>query len=341
MSNGKVALISGVTGQDGSYLAKLLIEKGYAVVGLTRLNSPSTLYNHASLGIQNKVELVSWDPLDLHGIYRIIERYSPDEIYHLAGQSSPQASFEHPTHTFISVGLATLRLLEAVRLTEQKPRFYHASSSEIFGAAIDKKQNENSPLKPRSPYGVAKLYAHWTVKNHREAYGLHASSGILFSHESPLRSENFVTRKISLGLVALAKGSGSPVLLGNLDNRRDWGFAGDYVEAMWLVTQNKVGEDFVIGSGSLHSVRDFAVLAANCLGFEVEWVGKDENEKGIDKKTGEILFKVSRDFFRPSEPDPLIADTQKAKQVLGWQPKKKFAQVVEMMVEHDLSNREN
>ena len=336
MSAKKTALITGVTGQDGAYLAKLLLEKNYRVVGAVRRASTLNLPRLAALNIDRDVELQTLDVQDLTSIVRMIETIQPDEIYNLSGQSSPQASFQQPLYTGETSGLGTLRLLEAIRLMSATARFYQASSSEIFGQAQSDMQNETTDFRPKSPYGVAKLYAHWMVINYREAYDLHASSGILFSHESPLRGMDFVTRKITATLAQISCGSQEMLRLGNVDNARDWGFAGDYVEAMWRMVQQEVADDFVIATGQTHSVRDFVNRAATVMGFDLAWEGRGVDAKGFDTKTGRQIVGVSPHFYRPSEPDPMIGDASKAHRILSWQPKIDFEKLVIMMAESDL-----
>ena len=341
MSAKKTALITGVTGQDGAYLAKLLLEKNYRVVGAVRRASTLNLPRLAALNIDRDVELQTLDVQDLTSIVRMIETIQPDEIYNLSGQSSPQASFQQPLYTGETSGLGTLRLLEAIRLMNARARFYQASSSEIFGQAQGDMQNETTDFRPKSPYGVAKLYAHWMVINYRQAYDLHASSGILFSHESPLRGMDFVTRKITATLAQIACGSQEMLHLGNVDNARDWGFAGDYVEAMWRMVQQEVADDFVIATGQTHSVRDFVNRAATVMGFDLAWEGRGVDAKGFDAKTGRQIVGVSPHFYRPSEPDPMIGDASKAHRILGWQPKIDFEKLVIMMAESDLERARN
>ena len=341
MSAKKTVLITGVTGQDGAYLAKLLLEKNYRVVGAVRRASTLNLPRLAALNIDRDVELQTLDVQDLTSIVRMIETIQPDEIYNLSGQSSPQASFQQPLYTGETSGLGTLRLLEAIRLMNATARFYQASSSEIFGQAQGDMQNEITDFRPKSPYGVAKLYAHWMVINYRQAYDLHASSGILFSHESPLRGMDFVTRKITATLAQIACGSQEMLQLGNVDNARDWGFAGDYVEAMWRMVQQEVADDFVIATGQTHSVRDFVNRAATVMGFDLAWEGRGVDAKGFDAKTGRQIVGVSPHFYRPSEPDPMIGDASKANRILGWQPKIDFEKLVIMMAESDLERARN
>ncbi len=341
MSVRKTALITGITGQDGAYLAKLLLEKNYRVIGASRRASTLNLPRLATLDIAGDIEFQTLDVLDFTSLTRVIEETAPDEIYNLGGQSSVQTSFKQPLYTSETISLGVLRLLEAVTLVKPNVRIYNASSSEIFGhieknPGEQKLVDEATDFKPRSPYGVAKLYAYWAVVNYREAYGLYASSGILFNHESPLRGMDFVTRKITTTLAQIACGGQQMLWLGNLDNARDWGFAGDYVDAMWRMLQCDQPEDYVIASGATHSVRAFVERAGQAMGLDIVWQGEGLACKGIDAKTGRQLVGVSADFYRPSEPDPLIGKADKARETLGWAPQVTFAQLVEMMAESDL-----
>ena len=337
MTYRKTALITGVTGQDGSYLAQLLLQKNYRVIGASRRASTLNLPRLAYLDIAKDIELRALDVLDTTNVTRIIEEIAPDEIYNLGGQSSVQASFEQPLYTSEVIGLGTLRLLEAVNLVKPDTRLYNASSSEMFGHSETRKVDENTPFYPRSPYGVAKLYAHWAVANYREAYNMHAASGILFNHESPLRGMDFVTRKITATLAQIVNGGQQMLYLGNLDNARDWGFAGDYVDAMWRMLQQDQADDFVIASGHIHSVREFVDLAAQAIGLDVQWQGTGIDEVGVEKKTGRQLIAIDGRFYRPTEPDPLIGDASKARDVLHWTPQISFQQLVEKMALADMA----
>ncbi len=272
---------------------------------------------------------------------RLIEEVSPDEIYNLGGQSSPQASFQQPLYTGQTAGLGILRLMEAVKLINPKIRIFESASSEIFGANGVGSITEKQDFQPRSPYGVAKLFAYWSVVNYREAYALHVSNGIMFNHESPLRGMDFVTRKITATLAQIANGSQKMLMLGNLDNARDWGFAGDYVEAMWLMLQQDAADDYIIASGQTHTVREFVTLAAQAMGLDIVFEGEGLATRGLDKKTGRQLVGVSADFYRPSEPDPLVGDASKARRKLNWQPKVGFEELVTMMAESDLERARN
>jgi GDPmannose 4,6-dehydratase len=337
----KVALITGVTGQDGSYLAELLLDKGYEVHAVARRTS--ALARDRIDGLRERVrktrqvfEIHYGDLGDSSSLNRIVALTRPDELYNLAAQSHVAVSFQQPEYTSDIVGTGVLRLLEAIRIARLPTRFYQASTSELYGKVEQTPQNEETPFHPRSPYGVAKLYAFWIVKNYREAYDMHASNGILFNHESPRRGENFVTRKITIGLARLKAGSDRPVELGNLDARRDWGFAGEYVEAMWRMLQLDRPEDFVIATGETHTVREFVNGAAAVAGFDVVWEGTGQNEVGRDRRTGKVLVEVDPAYYRPAEVDLLLGDPAKAKRLLGWQPQVKFEQLVEMMMRADL-----
>ena len=327
----KVALITGITGQDGSYLAELLLETGYEVHGIVRRSS--LINTHRIDPIYNDIKLHYGDMTDAGSIIQIIQKVKPDEIYNLAAQSHVKVSFELPEYTGTVDGLGTLRILDAIRILgmEDNVRIYQASTSELYGKVQEVPQTETTPFYPRSPYGVAKLYGYWIVKNYREAYGLHASSGILFNHESPRRGETFVTRKITQGLSRISVGLQNVLYLGNLDAKRDWGHAKDYVEAMWLMLQQDEPDDYVIATGEQHSVREFVELAAPLFGLNIEWIGEGLDEKGVDKITGRSIIEVSKKYFRPTEVDSLLGDASKAKEKLGWEPKTTFKQLVEDM----------
>ena len=327
----KVALITGITGQDGSYLAELLLEKGYKVHGIIRRAS---LINTDRIDhIYDSITLHYGDLTDSTNLVRVIQKVQPDEIYNLGAQSHVKVSFEMPEYTGMVDGLGTLRILEAVRLLgmEQKTRIYQASTSEMFGKVQEIPQKETTPFYPRSPYGVAKVYGYWIVKNYRESYGLHASSGILFNHESPRRGETFVTRKITRGLSRISTGEQDILYLGNLNAKRDWGHAKDFVEAMWLILQQDKPDDYVISTGKQYSVREFVEEAAPYFGMNIVWEGEGVDEVGIDKNTKKILIKVSPKYFRPAEVETLLGDYTKAKEELGWEPKITFKQLVEDM----------
>lgn len=327
-----VALITGITGQDGSYLAELLLEKGYEVHGIVRRSS--LINTHRIDHIYDKLTLHYGDLTDATNIIGVIKKVEPDEIYNLGAQSHVKVSFETPEYTGNTDGLGTLRVLEAVRLLgmEDKVRIYQASTSELYGLVQEVPQRETTPFYPRSPYGVAKLYGYWIVKNYRESYGLHASSGILFNHESPRRGETFVTRKITRGLSQISTGEQDVLSLGNLDARRDWGHAKDFVEAMWLMLQQDKPDDYVIATGEQYSVRDFVDAAAPYFGMNIEWMGEGLDEVGYDWNTKRPVVKVDKKYFRPAEVETLLGDASKAKENLGWEPKISFKELVEDMV---------
>ena len=336
MSSQKTALITGITGQDGAYLSKLLLEKNYRVIGAVRRASTLNLPRLSALGIVDEVELMTLDMQDFISITNLIKQVAPDEIYNLGGQSSPQASFQQPLYTGETTGMGVLRLMEAARLVNSDIRLFEAASSEIYGQDGSGPADEGHDFHPRSPYGVAKLFAYWSVVNFREAHGLHASNGVLFNHESPLRGMDFVTRKITTTLAQIACGGQQVLRLGNLDNARDWGFAGDYVAAMWSMLQQDTPDDYIIASGETHTVREFVELAAQALGLDMVLEGDGLETVGIDRKTGRTFLEISADFYRPSEPDAMAGDAQKARRVLGWKPRVTFEQLVVMMAEYDL-----
>ena len=327
----KVALISGISGQDGSYLAELLLEKGYEVHGIIR--RASQINTQRIDHIYDRIKLHYGDLTDSTNLVRVIQQVQPDEIYNLGAQSHVKVSFEMPEYTGMVDGLGTLRILEAVRLLgmEKKTRIYQASTSEMFGKVQEIPQSETTPFYPRSPYGVAKLYGYWIVKNYRESYGLHASSGILFNHESPRRGETFVTRKITRGLSSISTGQQDILYLGNLNAKRDWGHARDFVEAMWLMLQQDEPDDYVIATGEQYSVREFVEAAAPYFGMKIEWMGEGLDEVGYDWNTKKAVIKVNPKYFRPAEVETLLGDASKAKEKLGWEPKISFKQLVEDM----------
>lgn len=344
----KVALITGITGQDGSYLAEFLIEKGYEVHGVLRRSSSFNtgriehLYLDEWVRDMKNSRLVNlhWgDMTDSSSLVRIIQQVQPDEIYNLAAQSHVKVSFDVPEFTAETDAVGTLRLLEAVRILglEKKTRIYQASTSELFGKVQEVPQKETTPFYPRSPYGVAKQYGFWITKNYRESYGMYAVNGILFNHESERRGENFVTRKITIAAARIKQGFQDKLYLGNLDARRDWGYAKDYVECMWMILQHPEPEDFVIATGEMHTVREFATLAFHHVGIELEWQGTGVDEKGIDKATGKVLVEVNPKYFRPAEVEQLLGDPTKARTLLGWNPSKTpFEELVRIMTEHDM-----
>ena len=344
----KVALITGVTGQDGSYLAEFLLDKGYEVHGIIRRSSSFNTARIEHLYFDEwvrdmkrnrSINLHYGDMTDSSSLIRIIQTTQPDEIYNLAAQSHVKVSFDVPEYTAEADATGTLRLLEAVRILglERKTKIYQASTSELYGLVQEIPQRETTPFYPRSPYGVAKLYGYWITKNYRESYGMFAVNGILFNHESERRGETFVTRKITLAAARIAAGQQDKLYLGNLDALRDWGYARDYVECMWLMLQHDQPEDFVIATGEQHSVREFTERAFAHVGIELGWQGKGVQEQGIDKATGRVLVEVDPKYFRPAEVETLLGDPTKAKTLLGWNPQKtSFEELVRIMVEHDV-----
>ncbi|MGN0167315.1 MAG: GDP-mannose 4,6-dehydratase [Acetatifactor sp.] len=335
----KKALITGITGQDGSYLAEFLLEKGYEVHGIVRRASVSNTARIDHLIADNSIRLHEGDLADSSSIIRVVSEVKPDEIYNLAAQSHVHVSFDAPEYSGDVDALGVLRILEAVRITglTDKCRIYQASTSELYGKVEEVPQNERTPFHPYSPYAVAKQYGFWIVKEYRDAYDMFAVNGILFNHESERRGENFVTRKITLAAGRIACGLQDKLYLGNLDSMRDWGYAKDYVECMWLMLQAEKPEDFVIATGVQHTVREFTTLAFHYVGIDLEWQGKGLEEKGLDKATGKVLVEVSRDFYRPTDVVNLWGDPTKAKTVLGWNPlKTSYEELCRIMAEHDL-----
>ncbi|BDU51424.1 GDP-mannose 4,6-dehydratase [Haliovirga abyssi] len=344
----KVALITGITGQDGSYLAELLLEKGYEVHGIIRRSSSFNTGRIEHLYIdeliqdmhkERKVKLHYGDMTDSTNLIRLIREIEPTEIYNLAAQSHVQVSFEVPEYTADTDGIGTLRLLEAVRFLgfEKKTKIYQASTSELYGKVQEVPQSETTPFYPRSPYAVAKMYGFWITKNYREAYDMFAVNGILFNHESERRGETFVTRKITLAVARIKSGKQKKLYLGNMDAKRDWGYAKDYVECMWLILQYDKPEDFVIATGEMHTVREFTTLAFKEAGIELEWQGTGIDEKGVDKSTGKVLVEVDPKYFRPTEVEQLLGDPTKAKEKLGWNPTNtSFKELVKIMVKSDM-----
>lgn len=342
----KKALITGITGQDGSYLAELLLEKGYEVHGLIRRASNFNTHRidhiykdpHSHDG---KLFLHFGDLSDGSNINRLLSKIQPDEIYHLGAQSHVRVSFDIPEYTADVTGLGTIRILDAMReVGLSKTRFYQASSSEMFGKAVELPLRETTPFHPRSPYGCAKVYAYWITRNYRESYGMFASNGILFNHESERRGETFVTRKITQGLARIKLGKESKLYLGNLDAKRDWGYAKDFVEGMWLMLQADKPDDFILATNETHSVREFVEEAAKHLGMDIVWKGKGLQEKGVDKNTGKTIIEIDPKYFRPAEVDVLLGDYAKAKKKLGWKPKTKFKELVKLMAESDYEHEQ-
>ncbi len=344
----KIALITGINGQDGSYLAELLLEKGYYVHGIIRRSSTFNteriehLYIESlikDLHLKQQIKLHYGDMTDSTNLIRLIQQIKPDEIYNLAAQSHVKVSFELPEYTAETDGIGTLRLLEAIRICglEQKTKIYQASTSELYGKVQEIPQTETTPFYPRSPYGVAKIYAFWITKNYRESYSIFAVNGILFNHESERRGETFVTRKITLAVARIKNGLQEKLYLGNLNSLRDWGYAKDYVECMWLMLQQEKPEDYVIATGEQHSVREFCELAFKEVGITIVWEGADENERGICKETGAVLIEVDPNYYRPAEVETLLGNPTKARTQLGWNPTRtSFAELVKIMVSHDM-----
>jgi GDPmannose 4,6-dehydratase len=337
----KKALITGITGQDGSYLAEQLIEKGYIVHGMIRRSSSFNtgridhLYNDPKIN-GSQLFLHYGDLTDSSNLNRLLEDIEPDEIYNLGAQSHVKVSFEVPEYTAEVDGVGTLRFLDAIKKTGLKTRFYQASTSELYGQVQEVPQSEKTPFYPRSPYGVAKLYAFWIIVNYREAYGLHASNGILFNHESPRRGETFVTRKITRAVARIGSGLQEKLVLGNLDAKRDWGYAPEYTDGMWRILQQDTPDDFVLATGKTVTVRDFVTFSFAEIGIQLEYVGKDANEKGIDPKTGKVLVEVSPSYYRPTEVELLLGDPSKAKAKLGWEATTSLPELVKIMMQADL-----
>lgn len=333
----KSALITGITGQDGSYLSELLIKKGYMVYGLVRRSS---LFNrsridHLLVDHPNQIKLIYGDLSDSSSLNRLLEKYPPDEIYNLGAQSHVGISFEMPEYTSDVNGLGTLRLLDAIREVGLKPKLYQASSSELFGKVKESPQTELTPFHPRSPYACGKAFAYYITQNYREAYNLFACNGILFNHESPRRSENFVTRKVTLSLAKMKNGYQDKLILGNLDAKRDWGYAKDYVEAMWLMLQQESPDDYVISTGKTHTIRELVEIAGEACGFNIVWKGSGLNEIGIDSISGKVLVETSEKYIRPAEVDYLCGDSTKAKNILNWVPKTSFKELIQIMVKSE------
>ena len=331
----KKAFVTGITGQDGAYLAKLLLDKGYEVHGGVRRISHPELPRLEQLGVADKVHLHEFDLSDPYNIIRAITAVKPDEFYNLAAQSFVGASWDLPIYTADVDGMGVVRILDALRTVSPETRFYQASTSEMFGLVQDVPQSETTRLYPRSPYGVAKVYGHYITMNYRESFDMHASSGILFNHESPLRGKEFVTRKITLGLAALAHGGTDPVELGNMDAKRDWGFAGDYVEGMWRMLQQDKADDYVLATNVTTTIRDFFTYAAEALGMDLDWQGEAETETATDRKTGKLVMRVNPAFYRPAEVDLLIGDPSKAHEKLGWKAKVDIRELAAMMAKSD------
>ncbi len=331
----KTAFITGVTGQDGAYLAKLLLDKGYEVHGGVRRTSDLRATRLEALGVAGDVRLHDFELGELNNIHRILKKVRIDEFYNLAAQSFVGTSWDLPIYAGDINGLGVARILDSLRTLSPETRFYQASSSEMFGRAEQFPQVETTRFHPRSPYGVAKVYGHYITVNYRESFGMHASCGILFNHESPLRGKEFVTGKITLALAAIAHGADTPCVLGNLDARRDWGFAGDYVDGIWRMLQQDRADDYILATGVTSSVRDFVGYAAEALGMDIEWSGEGIAERGVDRRTGRTVVTVSEEFFRPAEVERLQGDASKAHRVLGWTPTVEVRELAAMMARHD------
>ncbi|WP_312976178.1 GDP-mannose 4,6-dehydratase [Stutzerimonas nitrititolerans] len=339
----RVAIVTGVTGQDGAYLTQLLLEKGYTVYGAYRRTSSVNFWRLQELGVDTHpaLQLVEHDLTDLGASIRLMEKAQPDEVYNLAAQSFVGVSFDQPITTAEITGIGAVNLLEAIRIVNPRIRFYQASTSEMFGEVQQIPQTEATPFYPRSPYGVAKLYAHWMTVNYRESYGIFGTSGILFNHESPLRGKEFVTRKISLAVARIALGLQDSLTLGNLDARRDWGFAPEYVEGMWRMLQAEEPDTFVLATNRTETVRDFASLAFRAAGIELQWQGRDDREQGIHSDSGKVLVSIDPKFYRPAEVELLRGDSQRAHEILGWKAQTSLECLCQMMVEADLRRIEN
>lgn len=339
----KKAIITGITGQDGSYLAELLLEQGYEVHGIMRRSSSLNTHRidhliNGAYGEEEKFNLHFGDLSDSNSLAKLLYKLEPCEVYNLGAQSHVKVSFDVPEFTTDINALGTLRLLESIKDVNANIKFYQASSSELFGKVVETPQKETTPFYPRSPYAAAKLYAYWITRNYREAYDLFACNGILFNHESPRRGKTFVTRKITTGIRNIVKGKQDKIILGNIDAKRDWGFAGDYVKAMWLMLQQEKPDDYVIATGETHTVREFCELAFQEIDVEIEWIGEGVNEKGIDHNTGREYISISSKYFRPTEVDLLLGDPSKSIETLGWKRNVTFKQLISMMVNSDLNN---
>ena len=335
----KRALITGNRGQDGAYLSRFLLGKGYQVYGADR-GGDTGIWRLRELGIEGQVKEIALDLLEPTNIMDALEKVKPDEIYNFAAQSIVRLSFEQPVLTAEVNAVGVTRMLEAIRKVCPKARFYQASTAELFGSTGGAQRNETTVFHPRSPYGVSKLYAHWITVNYRQVHGLYATCGILFNHESPLRGEEFVTRKIAAAAVRIAEGLQDKVTVGNMDSRRDWGYAREYVEGMWLMLQQPKADDYILATGKTHTVREFIETAFSAAGLELKWKGKGLNEKGVDAKTGRTLVEVSKEFYRPAEVELLVGDAGKAKKKLGWAPKTKFKDLVTLMVDAEFKRLE-
>lgn len=332
----KTALITGISGQDGAYLSKLLLEKGYRVIGGDRRTASGSLWRLDELGVLNDIDLIDFELAELTNIQRVIEKNHIDELYNLAAQSFVKASFEMPLMTSDITGIGVVRILESIRKINPSIKFYQASSSEMFGKVVEIPQTENTPFYPRSPYAVSKLFAHCMTINYREAYNLHAVSGILFNHESPLRGEEFVTRKITIGFAKIKNGDFDCLELGNLDASRDWGFAGDYVKGMWMMLNNDIPQDYVLSTGMTHTIKEYIEEVSQYYDFNILWNGTDEEMVGIDTKSNKEIIKINPKYYRPTEVDILKGNPSKAQNELGWKNEVDFKELAKMMAESDL-----
>jgi len=332
----KTALITGISGQDGAYLSKLLLEKGYRVIGGDRRTASGSLWRLDELGVLNDIDLIDFELAELTNIQRVIEKNNIDELYNLAAQSFVHASFEMPLMTSDITGIGVVRILESIRKINPSIKFYQASSSEMFGKVVEIPQTENTPFYPRSPYAASKLFAHWMTINYREAYSLHAVSGILFNHESPLRGEEFVTRKITIGFAKIKNGDIDCLELGNLDASRDWGFAGDYVKGMWMMLNSDIPQDYILSTGITHTIKEYIEEVSQYYGFNILWNGTDEEMVGIDTKSNKEIIKINPKYYRPTEVDMLIGNPSKVQNELGWKNEVDFKELAKMMAESDL-----
>ena len=332
----KIALITGVSGQDGAYLSKLLLEKNYKVVGTDRRSARASNWRLKRLGIENKIIFEEMEIGEIYEVDRIFNKYNFDEVYNLAAQSFVGTSFNSPLNTANITGLGVLRILETIKAKNKRIKFYQASSSEMFGDVLENFQSEKTPLNPQSPYAIAKVFGHYMTQNYRESYGMYAVSGILFNHESPLRGEEFVTRKIIIGLIRIIKGDLDYLELGNINAKRDWGFAKEYVEAMWLMLQQKKPEDYVVSTGKTYSIKDFINKTVKILNLKTKWTGKGLNEKLLNTSNGKIIVKINPKFFRPAEVNILKGDASKAKKKLKWVPKTNLDQLIKIMINEEI-----
>ena len=337
----KTALITGISGQDGAYLAKFLLKKNYKVIGTDRRSARSVNWRLRRLGIENKITFEEMELGEIYEIQRVFKKYKLDEVYNLAAQSFVGTSFNSPLNTANITGLGAMRILETIRSTNPKIKFYQASSSEMFGDVLEDRQKETTPLNPQSPYAISKVFAHYLTQNYRNSYGMYATSGILFNHESPLRGEEFVTRKIVIGLIKILKKEINYFELGNLYAKRDWGYAKEYVEVMWKILQKKSPNDYVIATGKTYSIKEFINIATKYLKMNVKWVGKGLNERLVDKISKKIIIKINKKFFRPAEVNMLIGSSEKAKKELNWQPKTNINELIKIMIDDEIKYYKN